>query len=323
MKPPHTATAWIPLALLAAIPMLHAEDPSWKSVENEGRFEARLGDKPFGIWQAKPLSNPKGGDKFAASAFLHQLKTPSGFEWTSIQAPDHLHHFGLWWPWKYIEVDGAKHNTWELQKGNGAHRAVSVETRTEGAGKLEWKFHNRCYIRKPGVEDQAVIVENSIVGISVRNDMEIVDVEIQQKAIDKPVTIANYRYSGFSWRGPLSWNKDNSTMTTSEGKHRDDANGTPARWVVVTGPTPTGTASVLMMSAASILADKTENLRVWDSKNLNGMPFINFNPVTDKALPLDDAHPAVSKRKYRVIAADHAIEAAAAEAEWKMWMADR
>jgi hypothetical protein len=46
---------------------------------------------------------------------------------------------------------------------------------------------------------------------------------------------------------------------------------------------------------------------------------VNFNPVMDKPLPLDDAHPQVSQRKYRVIAADHTITAAEAEAEWKKW----
>jgi type V secretory pathway adhesin AidA len=134
------------------------------------------------------------------------------------------------------------------------------------------------------------------------------------------VTIVNYRYSGFSWRGPTSWNKDNSTMTTSDGKGRDDANGTPGRWVVVSGPTPKGSASVLMMSAAVEVAGTPEKLRVWDSKTHEGAPFVNFNPVMNKPLPLDDAHPAVSNRKYRVIAADRVIDAAAAEAEWRKWL---
>ena len=77
-----------------------------------------------------------------------------------------------------------------------------------------------------------------------------------------------------------------------------------------------------MMSAAAKVAGTPERLRVWDSKMLNGNPFVNFNPVMKKPLPLDDAHPAVSRRKYRVIAADHRIDAAEAEAEWKKWMAE-
>ena len=109
-------------------------------------------------------------------------------------------------------------------------------------------------------------------------------------------------------------------MTTSEGLGRDNANGKPARWVVVSGPTPTGSASVLMMSAATELAGTPERLRVWDSKSQNGTPFVNFNPVMEKPLPLDDAHPAVSDRKYRVVAADRVINAADAEVEWLKWM---
>jgi len=76
-----------------------------------------------------------------------------------------------------------------------------------------------------------------------------------------------------------------------------------------------------MMSAAAKVAGTPEKLRVWNSNMHHGEPFLNFNPVMEKPLPLDDAHPAVSKRKYRVIAADHVIDATAAEAEWQKWMA--
>ena len=81
---------------------------TWTTAENDGRIEASIGGKTVFAWQAKPLAKPTGGEKFAGSAFLHPLRTPSGFEWTAIQPADHLHHFGLWWPWKYIEVNGVK-----------------------------------------------------------------------------------------------------------------------------------------------------------------------------------------------------------------------
>ena len=323
MKTRLSAAIRISLSALLTCQSLPAEDSNWKSQDNQGVLEARLGETSLASWQSKPLAHPKGGEKFAGSAFLHSLKTPSGFEWCAIQPDDHLHHFGLWWPWKFIEVGGEKFNTWEIQEGQGAHRAVSVQSQSSKGGALQWSLNNRTFIRKPGIEDRAVIDEKATVGISVSGDMEIVDIEIQQKPLDQPVTIVDYRYSGFSWRGPLVWNKDNSTMVTSEGKNRDEANGTQARWVVVSGPSPKGKASVLMMSAASARAGTAEKLRVWDSKNLNGMPFVNFNPVMEKALPLDGKHPAVSQRKYRVIAADHVIDPAAAEVEWKKWIENR
>lgn len=290
-------------------------------VERDGRIEAKLGEHGVFAWQAKPLANPTGGEKFAGSAFLHPLRTPAGFEWTSIQPADHLHHFGLWWPWKYIEVDGAKYNCWEIQEGQGAHvarRVIPLMALPDNS--LQWHFLNETVIKKPGAAPVAVIQETALVAVWVEGDAQVLDISLRQKSTASAVTIVNYRYSGFSWRGPASWNKDNSTLTTSDGKGRDDANGTPARWVLVSGSTANGTASVLMMSAAADLAGTPERVRVWDSKSQNGTPFVNFNPVMETALPLDDAHPAVSNRKYRVIAADHTLDAAAAEAAWRKWM---
>ena len=287
----------------------------WTTLEKDGRFEANYNGTLMLGWQAAPLAKPVGGEKFAGSAFLHPLRTPAGFEWTTIQPDDHKHHFGLWWPWKYIEVDGTKYNCWEIQEGQGAHVAKGARTLSGGPDKLEWDFLNETVIKKPGAAPLTAIHETAKLAVSVREDAQVLDISIRQKAAGSPVKIMEYRYSGFSWRGPASWNKDNSTMTTSAGKGRDDANGTTARWLMVSGPTPNGSASVLMMSAA----ETPEKLRVWDHTAHNGAPFANFNPVMDKPLPLDEAHPQVSMRKYRVIAADHVITAAEAEAEWKKW----
>lgn len=300
------------------VPNAPASPGKWTTVEQDGRLEAKYGDNLMLVWQAKPLENPSGGAKFAGSAFLHALRTPSGFEWTTIQPSDHLHHFGLWWPWKFIEVDGAKYNCWEIQEGQGAHVARSVKSIATDPGKLEWEFSNETLIKNP--DSLTAIHETAHVALTVTGDAQILDISLRQKAAGNPVKILNYRYSGFSWRGPKSWDKDNSTMTTSEGKGRDDANGAPARWVMVSGATPDGSATVLMMSAASETAGTPERLRVWDSKTSKGTPFVNFNPVMGVALPLDDGHPAVSNRKYRVIAADRTLDAASAEAEWRKWM---
>lgn len=289
--------------------------------ERDGRVEARCGDSLMFAWQNSPVAQPVGGGKFAGSAFLHPLRTPGGFEWTAIQPPDHMHHFGLWWPWKFIEVDGARYNCWEIQQGEGAHLARSVKQLAGGPDTLAWEFHNEVVIKKAGAQPLTVIRETAEVTLSTSGkDAQVIDIALRQHAAGSPVTIINYRYSGFSWRGNTSWNKDNSRMLTSEGHTRDDANGTPARWVVVNGPTPHGVAAVLLMSAAINVAGTAECLRVWDSKSGNGMPFVNFNPVAEKPLPLDDAHPAVANRKYRVVAADREINAVAAEAAWRKWL---
>ncbi len=311
---------WTVAAMLVGTLVADEPKDGWKLQETDGRVEAVRGEEVIFGWQAKPLLNATGGEKFAGSAFVHPLRTPSGFECTLIQPGDHLHHFGLWWPWKYIEVGGQKYNCWEIQEGQGAQIATAVKAIQEAPNPV-WEFRSDTVIKNPGSEPVVAIHEKARVELAIQGDSTVVDISISQKAASAPVTIVEYRYSGFSWRGPASWNKDNSTMTTSGEKGRDDANGTAARWVVVSGPTPTGSASLLMMSAAEETAGTQEKLRVWDSKAQNGAPFANFNPVMEKPLLLDDAHPAVAERKYRVIAADRTIDAAAAEAEWRKWMA--
>ncbi|MGL4401731.1 MAG: DUF6807 family protein [Luteolibacter sp.] len=285
----------------------------------EERLEFHHGGHLLGAWQKTPLVNPKGGETFAASAFIHPLATPGGFACTTIQPSDHLHHLGLWWPWKFIEVEGKTFNCWEIQEGQGAHVARSVKTLSSKPGKAEWELLNETIFKPKEAAPKVAIHETARITLTADADSTILDLSILQKAAGSPVTISAHRYSGFSWRGPASWNKNNSTLTTSGGKSRDDANGTPARWVMVSGPGIKGTASLLILSAAEKQNGTAEKIRVWDSKAHNGAPFVNFNPVMDGPLPLDEAHPAVSNRNYRVIAADRAISAEAAEASWRKW----
>ena len=290
----------------------------WTAAEHDGRVEARRGDSLVMAWQRLPLAQPKGGAKFAGSAFFHPLRTLAGFEWTTIQPGDHLHHFGLWWPWKFIEVGGQRYNCWEIQEGQGGYRADSAKQLSTGPDAVTWEFKNSVVVKPKGAGPLTAIRETAKVTLAMHGaDAIALDISLDQQVAGEPVTIVAYRYSGFSWRGPMSWNKTNSEMLTSDGHVRDTANGQTARWVVVSGPTPKGTASVLLMSAA---IEPQEKLRVWGGNMSNGMPFVNFNPVMAKSLPLDAAHPEVAKRRYRVIAADRKIDPAGAEAEWKAWL---
>lgn len=286
----------------------------------DGFIGAASGGETVLSWRTSPLTSPAGGGKFAGSAFFHPVRTPSGFDLTTIQPKDHLHHFGLWWPWKFLEINGKSFNTWEIQQGQGGHVAGPAKLLSSDNGVLVWELKNRFMVRPPGAEPVAAIDETAVVSFRRGGeDSHVLDIEIRQQPVGTPVKIADYRYSGFSWRGTSSWNKDNSVMLTSGGKDRDNANGTPARWVVVCGDAPAGKASMLIMSAAAKIAGTEEKIRVWDSKAENGAPFVNFNPVMDRPLMLQDDNKAVSHRKYRLIASDRAIDAAAAEAAWRGW----
>jgi hypothetical protein len=286
--------------------------------ETTARIEIRDGNKLVFGWQKGALENPKGGDKFKASAFVHPLCTPSGFGLTQIQPGDHLHHFGVWWPWKLLEVEGKKYVTWELQKGEGRHLAVGAKVLSKSAGEVLLAVENRHDI-KTADGYQAVLKEDSKLRFSrLGKDAYQLDIAIKHAPIgDRKVTVAKYRYSGFSWRGLAGWNNDNSRMRTNDGKGRDNANHQPARWVMMDGETPGGRATMLMMSAAAMKGGDADLLRVWDSKAHHGAPFINFNPVVKESFPLSD--PVVAQRRYRLVVADREITPEQAEKLWRVW----
>lgn len=314
-------------ALLACTALAPANE--WTASEADGKVEARFGGELQAAWQRDLTVDPPGGDRFRNSAFLHPLTTPSGFVWTDAQPADHVHHSGLWWPWKFVEVDGKRHVTWEIQQGQGAHIAREVKVVHAGSDHFEWELHNETVIRKPGrnagppvLDGIPVIREVARVRLSRHGEhANLVDVRLEHQPIgDHPVFIPRNHYSGFTWRGPQAWKAEATTTITSEGHDLSNANGEIARWLLMTGPTPAGgQASVLMMSAAADIAGTPERLRVWNAGMHGGVPFINFNPVASEKLPLNSDTPATVTRQYRVIASDAVLTAEQAEQLWKSW----
>ena len=305
-------------AFSAAAPAVNAE---FKVSDKDGRIEVRDGGTLVFGWQHGPLKNPVGGEIFAGSAFVHPLCTPSGFEVTRIQPGDHLHHFGVWWPWKLVTVKGQKYVTWETQVKQGRHVGVSAKVTSHSPDEVVIEARNRAEIKPDGADYQPAVDERATLRLArLGDDAYVLDIAIeQQPAKDLEVEITKYRYSGFSWRGPAAWNKDTSTMRTSGGQDRDNANGQEARWVTVDGKTPSGQATMLIMSAAPRNGGTSERLRDWNSKMHGGDPFANFNPVVKESLVLKPANKEVASRQYRIVIADRLIEPAEADQLWKAW----
>jgi len=297
---------------------LHA---GFSTKEQNGRIEIRDGGKVVLAWQKTRVSKPGVGKKFAGSAFLNPVCTPGGFVLTDLQPPDHRHHFGVWWPWKYLDVDGKKYNCWEVQEGEGRLTAAEAKVEKEDADEVVLSLKNRFEVFEGGRFVPVVRERAKVRLFRLGEDAYGIDVSIDEEPEPgRKVVVHAYRYSGFSWRGTPEWNAKNSRMLTSRGDDRDTANRRPARWVAFTGETPGGQATMLMMSAAAKNGGKPELLRVWTRKmGGDGKPSVNFNPVVRQSIPLDAAHPEVSRRQYRLIVADRKIPAKEAGKLWKDW----
>ncbi len=279
----------------------------------------KVDGQPLVTYQALPMTNPKGNEndppsRFKGSNFIHPLKTPSGFTVTCSQPADHLHHFGLWWPWKHVQDGQRVVNCWELQGGEGIVQGKS------------FKLHdNRItadidYIDRQAPGGPALLLKemtdiSALPASPYTTNGYNLDLLIRQKtAGNRPIVIPVYRYSGFSIRATEFWDKTNSTILTSEGKDRYAANFSHARWVLVQGKTDTGgKAGILLMSHPSNQAHP-EMLRTWDEQH-NGAVFVNFNTVGDE--PWTYLPGQVYSRCYRVFVFDGALAADEAEHLWQ------
>ena len=282
------------------------------------KLHVRVNGKELVSYQAKPLSNPRGGDTFAGSDFIHPLKTPSGFIVTDIQPDDHLHHFGLWWPWKYLETEGRKVLCWELQEGDGLIQAQDGNLTPDGFTAKSVYVDRRCPDGPRTLLDETVTVRLSqVVDTPTRGyhlDVEV----IHEVATGRPITVLVNRYSGFTLRGTSHWDSRNSSILTSEGRDRDNSNCSRAKWVRVEGDAKDGnTAGVLLMSRTDN-HDHPELLRTWDTGTNNGAIFINFNPVQEKSWVFEPGEQYT--RDFRAFVYDGTLSPEDAEKMWKHYI---
>ena len=269
----------------------------------------------MGSYQAAPMRAPKGGKRFKGSNFIHPLKTPSGFVVTDSQPDDHPHHFGLWWPWKYVVTNGRKVLCWELQKGDGIIEAQGGEQTDQGFTAKSIYIDRKA----PGGPGTLIHETLNVAASTSRNrpargyllELEIV----HEVAGDAPLEVLKYRYSGFALRGTPQWHAGNSTVLTSAGKDYTASNFTRARWVRVEGDAASGqTAGVIMMSHPDNHAHP-EKLRTWDPKTHHGAIFINFNTVQDQSLTFQPGCEYI--RRYRLFVYDGKVSVEEAEGLWK------
>ncbi|MCF7955433.1 MAG: PmoA family protein [Phycisphaerae bacterium] len=270
-------------------------------------------------YQQKPMTKPKGSDKFKGSNFIHPLKTPAGFCLTDLQPNDHLHHFGLWWPWKYLEAEGRKVLYWELQQGEGIIEAQGIvnTAKTPDFAAFHAESH---YIDKTAPDGPKVILIEKLtahvspITKSPTNGYFLDLVITQTPAIKTPVEVVKYRYSGFSIRGAASWNKENSKLITSEGKERQGSNFTRAKWIVAEGDAKGGKKAGFVMMSHPDNYGAPQMLRTWGDNMFNGATFANFNPVQKESWTMEPGKKYI--QNYRLFVYDGTVTEKQAEKLW-------
>lgn len=283
------------------------------------------GNNKLLTYQFKTVYPPAGQDTaYKRSGFIHPLYAPHGQVLTAIQPPDHYHHYGIWNPWAHTVFENDTVDFWNLKKRQGTVRFVKFISQKQSRGFAEYTaLHEHVVFYKDGNEKVA-LNEWQTVRVyppGTNGDVYTIDLIFKMScATQSPLMIIGYRYGGLAWRATGYWDKGNVEMLTSEGKTRDNADSTSARWLIVQGKLPGNEEGGIVLLSHATNYNHPEPLRVWDKQGNRGRGdvFVNFAPTKNKDWLLDPGK--TYKLKYRLVVFNGVVDAAKAEAYWQAFV---
>jgi hypothetical protein len=292
-----------------------------KAERKDGALTLLSKGKPILSYQIETVNPPKGvSPLFKRSAFIHPLYSPEGEVLTRIQAPDHYHHYGLWNPWTLTFIGKREVDFWNLYKGEGTVRFAGMISQVEGP--VFTGFRSLQEHIDFGAKGGDAVAMNELFDVrvwNVANKKYLFDyVSTLNTPLDSGILLAAYRYGGgIGYRGTEKWNKNNSTVLTSEGRDRKTADGSNARWCIIVGEsaTPEGRSGILFLSYPANRMHP-EPMRVWpEDQNGRGDVYFEFCPIRHKDWKLEKGNDYTLK--YRLVVFDGKMTPEEAENYWQ------
>lgn len=300
---------------------------SIKVVKTEKEYRLSYNDAPLLSYRYQLKYPPNGIDSiYAKSGYIHPLLSPSGDTLTRIQPPDHYHHYGLWGPWTKTTINGRGVDFWNLAEGEGTVLFKKLLATYEGPLFSGIKVRQEHLDLKAPEDNKVAIIEDLDIKawrLNNDNDRYIVDyVSSFTTPLAEGILLEAYRYGGgLGFRFTERWEASNSTVLTSEGKGRLDADGTSARWCIISGTSSDGQSSngVLFLSHTDNQSHP-EPMRIWpmDANNGRGDVFFEFCPIRHKKWVLErDKEYTLN---YRLVVFEGNITPEEAEAYWQSYV---
>ena len=275
-------------------------------------------------YQTAMLYPPPGADTiYKRNGFIHPLFSPSGNVLTRVSPPDHYHHLGIWNPWTRVRIGDHVTDFWNLYEKQGTVRFAGINSVTGGTvfGGFSVK-HDHIDFQGSRNENPAI---NEVWDIRAWNVEPVegtrgwlVDMtSFLSVTGNAPVVFEAYRYGGgIGIRANEEWTKDNSTVLTSEGMTRLNADGTRARWADLNGAFAGKGQSGLVFFSHPANREHPEPMRVWpeDANEGRGDVFFEFCPIRHKEWVISPGN--VYRLKYRMLVYDGKIDSQISDRLW-------
>lgn len=266
---------------------------------------------------------PKGVDSiFKKSGYIHPIIAPNGDTLTRIQPPDHWHHYGLWGPWTHTRIDTTRVDFWNLGEKMGTVLFKEFKETTSGDVFSSFTARQEHLDFKTREKPQVALNEDLQVRLwnTGRGDRYMFDYTTTfETPLENGILFEAYRYGGgIGLRFTERWKADNCTVLTSEGKDRLTADGSNARWCIVSGVSADGegTSGILFMSHPENRMHP-EPMRIWpiDGNNGRGDMFFEFCPIRHEEWKIDPNKK--YQLNYRMVVFEGDLSAEEAEAYWQ------
>lgn len=242
---------------------------------------------------------------------------------TRIQPDDHYHHYGIWNPWTKIKIDNMEKDLWNLIKRQGTVRFAGLISKTYGELFSSMSLMQE-HVVYDSIEPESVILNEKWKIRSFPVMLEgkkcwMIDMNIElNNALDKTIELEKYRYGGgIGFRATEDWTNENSEVLTSEGKTRENADASHARWCKVEGDFENGTRSGIVFCSHPGNRSFPEPMRVWpiDANNGRGDVFFQFCPIRHKSWFITPGEKYILK--YRMLVYDDELSTETAELVWQ------
>lgn len=269
------------------------------------------------------LYPPAGVDTaYKRSGFIHPMYSPSGNILTRISPRDHYHHFGIWNPWTKVKIGDHETDFWNIGSKQGTVRFAGINSVIDGpvyCGFTVKQDHIDFRAVKTGVTAINEVWDVRAWNIEPVEGINAYIVDLTtflSVAGNEPIVFVAYRYAGgIGFRATGEWNNKNSTVLTSEGLTRKDADGSRARWADINGEFRDKGNSGITFFSHPANRDFPEPMRVWpENQNGVGDVYFEFCPTRHNDWQLDPGN--LYRLKYRMLVYDGKIDQPTADRLW-------
>jgi hypothetical protein len=262
------------------------------AVETDDGIVLKNRDSAILHYQSGILYPPPGADSvYKRSGFIHPVITPSGYILTRVNPPDHYHHMGIWNPWTKVKIGAHVTDFWNLSEKQGTVRFAGINSKISGPVYGGFSVLQE-HIDFQGEKSEDKII-NEVWDVRAWNVIPVPGLKawlvdfttFLSLAGDSSIILEAYRYGGgIGFRATEDWTKENSSVITSEGKNRKDADGTRARWADINGMFKNNEHAGIVFFSHPSNREHPEPMRVWpdDSNNNRGDVYFEFCPARDK-----------------------------------------